>query len=53
VQIGENVKPVVIGLKTCFMEEQILEEAIEKISSGEYNLDELQDILQLVSMIIA
>ena len=35
------------------MEEQILEQAIEKVSSGDYTLDDLQDILQLVSMIIA
>ncbi len=35
------------------MEEEILEQAIEKVSSGDYTLDELQDILRMVSMIIA
>lgn len=35
------------------MEEQVLDLAIERVSSGDYTLDELQDILDMVSHILA
>ena len=35
------------------MEEQVLDSAIVKVSSGDYTLDELQDILNLVSHLVA
>ncbi|MGB4774348.1 MAG: hypothetical protein WBP45_04190 [Daejeonella sp.] len=40
-------------METHIMEEIVLEQAIQKILSGDYILDDFQDILQLVSKIIA
>lgn len=42
-----------IIMETHIMEEIVLEQAIQKILSGDYILDDFQDILQLVSKIIA
>lgn len=35
------------------MEEQVLDLAIERVNAGDYTLDELQDILDMVSRILA